>query len=252
MESVLIYKDGCGVKQQVAKCEYIPEFKKNSNGNYCVPMHYVMQSLLVKNEDVDNDFASIHKWTPELWKSYMTTTLTIMGNSILFWSLYTFNEYIVMLDKQLRLYMHPLNKKNDWNVFLENYKQKFNFWYSIFSDDSFDIDDNSEVVYSATYQQTDYSKLNLQKSLESTYLDHLAYILDIKLIDDERIVGDVDYVHRQIMQEASQLWEMFLAEYRKNTIIKFSSWFNSIYHLAYHMKKENPCYDFNYILDYIN
>ena len=228
-----------------------PAFIKNSEGNYSVPLCYINQTLSLNRENLTKDFSIEHKWSSDLWSEYMNETLNINGIEYPFWMDYTFFDYVSMKNTLLELYKHPMNTRKNWSVFINHYNNRISKWDEIFSADSFSADEDDIVMYSEQHMFVDYDRVALQSELLRNYLDHLAFILDINIKDDERVIGKMKPIHTMIMNEAPSVFNEFYEQFKVNQGLRFSSWIEVFYEKEFLIKKEMIHAEFSLIVDYL-
>jgi hypothetical protein len=233
------FKLGVGNRIETLIWEKTSDFIPNSFGDYGVPLCYISQSISLNDMTISMDFSKEHGWTLELWAEYLDASYTEGKNKFYFWLDHTFKSYVSLKLNVLPLYFHSMNKHKDWSRFLAVYNRKFNEWENIFTDTEFTSDSDCICVYSLSSMVVDYSKLSHQNEVLKEYLDHIAFILDIKMYEDERITGKLNNTHYKIIDEAPKIFNEFLSLYKTNSKLKFNTWFENVYNIEYHMKLEN-------------
>ena len=226
-------------------------FLPNGNGFFGVPLCYIGQSIGLNDSNISSDFSKEHGWTPELWAEYLSATFTEGRNKINFWLDHTFKSYVSFKSTVLPLYLHSMNKHLDWSRFMAIYNRKLVEWDLIFTDTEFSSDDDCNCVYSLSSMIIDYSKVAQQNELLKEYLDHIAFILDIKLMDDERVTGKLNSTHSNIINESPKIFDEFFTIYKTNSKLQFASWIESVYRNEYLMKLEKKEANFNDIIMYV-
>ena len=245
------FNTGVGNSFETFAWEKTTDFILNDNGFYGVPMCYISQSISLNDSNICSDFSKEHGWTLELWAEYLSATFTEGRIKINFWLDHTFKSYVSFKSNVLPLYLHSMNKYKDWSRFMAIYNRKIVEWDLIFTDTEFTSDDDSNCVYSLSSMIIDYSKVAQQNELLNEYLDHIAFILDIKLIDDERVTGKLNSTHSKIINESPKIFDEFLTAYTTTSKLQFASWIESVYRNEYLMKLEKKEANFNDIIMYV-
>ncbi len=226
----------------------IEQYVRNSDGNYAVPNSYLSVSICLTYDDLEKkNYAVEHKWSIEAWNEYLNDVID--GYPI--WMDYTFAQYCSMLKTSIGMFRHPMNTRKNWLIFLNHYNSRIVMWENMFNTEEFGTDDDDAIVYSEQSMYVDFNKFVLQSEVLKTYLDFTAYVLDIKITDDERVTGPMNMIHKMILNEVPKLFETFYELYKVNNTLRFATWIESNYHCAYLMKKEKPTADFGLIITYL-
>ncbi len=153
------------------------------------------------------NFAIDHKWSIELWEKYVNYTVIEKNTSINICQYFTFNSFQNLLKTIIPLYENPLNKEKNWTTFLLNYNNKLHKWKECF--------DNTNYVC------VDYNQNN-----QKIYKDQYAFLLDINILDDERVTGKLEDKHKTIINENQNILKLFLENHENNKLV---DWLESNY-----------------------
>jgi len=239
-------KLGAAQKREIPVVKSLEEYISDNDGYYGLPRCYIEQAALYDGTNMSDDVSSTHNWTLEGWTDYLNATYLEQNVEKHFCLIYTFNQFQAISDEQLALYTNVKNPYKSWSTFIRNYETYISAWSQTHRATDFEGDNwktNKDNVM-------DIRETGELDQIFSKYLDFQGYFFGITKLEDERVLGQLQDIHRDILKEAPFAVNRFLAQFSK-TSMKFKEWIETTYRLEFAMKREHPIASFLDLYNYI-
>jgi hypothetical protein len=191
------------------------------------------------------NLADEHAWSLDEWTTYITSTLMIERSEQMVCFHYTFPEWKQHSKDNIPLFKDPRNK----------YNQCFYQFMDKLNDKKEELDKLTRDQDEARGDKITDDYLTNQQCvahIEGKYFDVIAFFLDIKMIEDPRLIGTASVLINNVLKEQPRLFDAFMIVRRVNQEITFDKWLETNHSYALKYKMERPDVNFGLLLSYVH